>query len=164
MIADERQPKTETRTAAASNRPAVGPSNAVVASSPILVDAPISDKWQGAEVDQVHEQVEHADQHGAADHPEREIALGAFDFTGAERRLVPAVEGAEDRHDREPHRRDQVARRQWRGPVRCDPGRREQSESNQAGNRQEFDGGQRALDLGPLLRAEVVHRRQHRDG
>ena len=110
MIADERQPKTETRTAAASSRPAVGPSNAVVASSPILADAPISDSGMRAEVDQVHEQVDDANQRGAADHPEREIALGTFDLTGGERRLVPAVEVAEDRHDREPHGREQVAR------------------------------------------------------
>ena len=119
--------------------------------------------WQRAEVDQVHEQVDDANQHGAADHPEREIALGTFDLAGGERRLVPAVEVAEDRHDREPHGRRQVARRQRRGPIRRDLGRREQPESNQAGDRQEFDGGQRALDPGSLLRAEVVHRRQHRD-
>ena len=43
MIADERQPNTEIRTAAASSRPAAGPSSAVVASSPILADAPICD-------------------------------------------------------------------------------------------------------------------------
>ena len=75
-------------------------------------------QWQSLEVDQVHEQIDHTNQRGPANHPEREIALWPLDLTGGERRLVPAVEVAQDRHDREPHGREQVARRERRGPIR----------------------------------------------
>ena len=164
MIADERQPKIETRTAAASSRPASGTEQrgrGLFADPGRRADLR---EWHRAEVDEVHEQVDHANQHRTADHPERKIALGTFDLSGGERRLVPAVEVAENRHDREPHGREEVARRQRRGPIRRDPGRCEQPESNETCDRQEFDGGQRALEPGALPGAEIVDRRQHRDG
>ena len=117
MIADEMQPKIDTSTAAASSRPAVGPSSAVVASSPILAEAPDVGQWHRPEVDQVHQQIQQTDQRGAADHPEREIPLGAPDLTGRKGRLVPPIEVAEDRHHGEPHGREQVPRRQRRRPI-----------------------------------------------
>ena len=91
------------------------------------------------EVDQIHQQIEQTDQHGAADHPQREIPLGALDLAGGEGRLVPPVEVAEDRDQGESHRRQQVSRRQRRGPIHRDVGRRHQAEADQACDRQEFD-------------------------
>ena len=82
----------------------------------------------------MYEQVYHPDQHRAADHAERKIARGTFDLTGAERRLAPAVEAAENHHDREAHGREQIARRERRRPVGRDVGRCEQAEADEAGH------------------------------
>ena len=120
-------------------------------------------QWQRPEVDQVHQQIQQADEHGAANHPERKIPLGAPDLTARKRRLVPSIEVAEDRHHGEPHGREQVSRRQRRRPIHRDLGRRAQAEPDQACHRDEFDRCQRSLDCRALFRTEVVHEGQDRN-
>ena len=162
MIADEMQPKIDTNTAAASSRPAVGPRSAVVASSPILREAQIGQRHR-AEVDQVHQQVQQADERGAANRPERQIPFGTPDFTRGQGRLVPPVEVAQHRHYGEPHRGQQVSRWQRRGPIHRNVGRYFQAEADQGGDGHEFDRRQKSLNGSTLFRPEIVHNRQHRD-